>query len=269
MEVRVSEAGLRLRVSLGATAGSRAFGSLVALIFVAVGSVFVLASLPHTELFFAERVEGGFRCERAQALAGRWVIASTRVFVGPDARCEITRHEDEGSVTFQARVVSASGTLAFGKSKANLGAVRASVDAVNPLFATKGPSRIELRDDIWWWWIAPFGLAGMGLGGAVLAWLHGRDVWVFDRGTGRAERWFELLGRWRPRAWPLSELRGVTPVETTDHENDTVHNLELTLASGQKLNMASVSPPGAPSAPLADAARRINAFLRAPSDTIR
>ncbi len=248
-------------MSLGRSVGSRLFGSLVGLMFVVGGSILSLSSLPHTEIFLAERLEGGFHCTRAQALAGRWTLFSKKVSVTPDARCEIVRHEDEGSTTFQARVVSASGTLAFGKSKANRAAVQAAVDEVNLFFATRSQVRAELRDDVWWWWLAPFGLVTMGIGTVVFVWMNGREIWDFDRGKGEATRCFSLLGRWRPSSWQLAECGGVAPVEMTDHEGATLHNLELSLASGEKLQLSSTSPPGPAPASLVEAARRINTFL--------
>lgn len=251
----------RLRMALGFDAGTRLLGSLVAVLFVTVGAVFAAGALPHTEILRAERRGEGFACTRAQALAGRWELFSKTRILGPDAHCELRRNEDEGSVTWQAMIVSQDGRLSFGKARGDRRLVQDAADQVNRFFAGGEPS-LEIRDDVFWWWLAIPGLAALGIGSLLLLWLNHRDVWVFDRAAGEAVRYTQLAGvSLVPRRRPLRDCRAAAVREERDGDGDVFHNLRLTFASGEGVDMCCSSPAGRAPAGLHEAARRLSGFL--------
>ena len=252
----------QLRVALGFDAGMRFFGSLVGLLFVMIGATFAAGALPHTEILRAERQGEGFACTRSQALAGRWEFFTKTSILGRDARCELRRHEDEGSVSWQAVIVSQDGRLAFGKAKGDRKLVQDAADELNRFFASE-EHRLEIRDDVFWWWLAIPGLAALGIGSLLLVWLNHRDVWVFDRAEGQAVRYTQLAGVClAPRRRPLRDCRVAEVREERGGDGDLFHNLRLTLASGEAIDMCCSSPAGRAPAGLHEAARRLSDFLR-------
>ena len=251
----------RLRVALGFDAGTRLGGSLVAVLFVTVGAGFAAGALPHTEILRAERRDGGFACTRAQALAGRWELFSKTRMLGPDARCELRRREDEEGVSWQAMIVSRDGRFTFGKARGNRRLVQDAADEVNRFFAGAEPS-LEIRDDVFWWWLAIPGLAALGIGSLLLTWLNHRDVWVFDRAAGEAVRYTQLAGvSLFPRRRPLGDCRAAAVREERDGDGDVFHNLRLTLATGEGIDMCCSSPAGRAPERLHEAARRLSDFV--------
>lgn len=234
---------------------------VVASFFCLVGSVFLFSSLPHTELLVVERNGREFMFHRAQLLAGRWPLSEHTVrSLGPCV-ARVEEDTDEGTTRYRVLVDIPEGAIPYGKLKTKRGEVERQVEQLESFFRFGFETRIEFREDVWWWFLSFFGLFGFGIGLGVMGLVAVADRWTFDRATGTATHQRLLLVPVSTRSWRRDEITVVRHTAETDADGDTFHRLLLVLRTGEGVRMNATSHAMREAPQLDEAARRICSYL--------
>lgn len=254
-----------MRVTLGMNLGSRVGISVVGLFFFALGTLFLFSSLPHTEFLRIERSLDEITCTRGQALAGEWVLFEERRTMQPDARATFEWITDEAETEYRMMIQGSGGDLSFGKTQSSFEVARSVTREINEFLERPSGAHYEWTEEVWWWFLSPFGLIGWLVGLSALALGNYRERWVFDRITGTAARITWAILPVRHTQWLISDLVGCKTITREDADGDVRVNIALLHRSGADIAMSSVSRSQPRPERLEEAAARINAFLLARS----
>lgn len=270
MRLKISEPSpTELRVVLSLPPGQRFFVSLIGFFFAAIGCVFIFSSLPHTDFLTLDRQGDRVLAWKSQALAGRWPLNSAWTALGTNAGAGVVEHEDEGSLTYQTVLDGDGGRWYLGKSVANRAEPQALADGINRFLADQAARHFEWQKATWWWFMLPFGLGGMAVGLAVMAFGNHQDRWQFNRLGDEARCCRFFLAGWKTRRWPLRDFRRAYVYRHTDKDGDTFHNVRLELGGGEPVELGATSHQLATTTVLEEQVERINHFLGAASQPVQ
>ena len=270
MRLKISEPSpIELRVVLSLPPGQRFFVSLIGLFFAAIGCVFIFSSLPHTDYLTLDRQGDRVLAWKAQALAGKWTINSARATFGPESATSVQEHEDEGSVTYQTVLEGDGGRWHLGKSVSDRAVPQALADGINRFLADQSARHFEWHKATWWWFMLPFGLGGLAVGLAVMAFGNHQDRWHLNQRSDEAVCCWHFLVWWKTRRWPLRDVRRAYVYRHTDKEGDTFNNVRLELSGGEPLELCIASHQMATTTALEEQVERINRFLGAASQAVQ
>ena len=270
MRLKISEPSpTELRVVLSLPPGQQFFVSLIGLFFAAIGAAFIFFSLPHTDFLTLDRQGSRVLAWKSQALAGRWPLNSARTAFGTNIAATVVEQEDEGSFTYQTVLEGDGGRWYLGKSLSNRAEPQALADGINRFLADKSARHFERQKATWWWFMLPFGLGGLIVGLAVMAFGCHQDRWHFSRLGDEAVccRFFVLW--WKTRRWPLRDFRRAYVYRHTDKESDTFNNVRLELRDGTWVEMCTASHQLNTTEALEGQVDRINRFLGAPPQPVQ
>ncbi|MGH7719852.1 MAG: hypothetical protein ACREON_13545 [Gemmatimonadaceae bacterium] len=238
--------------------GGRLFNSGVALFFIAVGLAFCFFSLPHSEELRCTRDSKRTTCTSSQLLFGRWVVVSRALDALPGTAARVEHTRDEGEDHYFARIAGPAGRLDYGKAKTERAEVLGDVDRVNAFLADAGSPSLAVREDVWWWFAAPFGLLAVAVGVVSLASVNASERWTFDREAGHVRREKRLVRTWRTDSWSARDVRGVAVRENRD---DGAQELRLEQPTGARIVIAALANGRDTTARLQEIAARANDLL--------
>ena len=249
--------------------GAQFFCCLLGLFFLAIGGLFVFSALPHTDSLTLERRGDKVTAWKSQALAGRWKLNSSHSVFGVNTTATVVEHEDEGSVTYQTVLDGDGGRWYFGKSLPDRNAAHRLAERINRFLADPQAGRFDWQQKTWWWFLLPFGLIGVGVGLAVLAFGNHQDRWRFNQIADEVtcRRCFLLF--WKTRRWPIPEICRAFVYRHTDKDGDTFNNIRLELQDGKWVEMCTASHQMDTTEVLEGHVDRINRFLGVKSQPVQ
>lgn len=250
------------RLTVRFVPSGRLFGLVFGLLFAGFGTAFLLSSVPHTEVLQCELGEGTLRWSSYQRIAGVLTVSRGTLETSPRARAAIEVTESDGSNSYHVFIEGKDRRLHFGKAKSDFGDAQAVMEKINSNLSGPDVGEFTYEEDVWWWFMAPFGLVGILIGVFVIGLLHHRNTWTFDRTTGeithRASFWVPL----RTRTMPLSDATAAGVEERPGSDGDIFSHLVLHKRTGERIDMTTVAEVRRVSRDLTEAAEKITSFLR-------